>query len=165
MSYYIVINGSLGSGKSTNAKELADVLNGEVINSDKVLSDNRLDLHEDNTASIPPANFIKALDITIPEMRKILESNKVVIIDGCFFHQEVIDYLTQNLQFPHYIFTLKVPLEVCIKRDKHRLHPIGEGEAREVFNLTCQNNFGIVIDASNSVEETQIELLSYLPKS
>ena len=61
MSYYIVIHGTLGTGKSTMANELAVKLDAEQIRLDDVLSEHKLDLHEDGETSISAFTFIKRL--------------------------------------------------------------------------------------------------------
>ena len=43
MSYFIIIRGPLGIGKSTIAKALAEILKAEYIAIDKVLEENGLD--------------------------------------------------------------------------------------------------------------------------
>jgi len=170
MSYYIVLSGTLGSGKSTCAKKLAKLLNGKRIDLDKILKDNKLDhLASDSgcdSAAIPAANFIKAWDIVVPLAKKLLEQNRIVIFDGCLFHREVLEYLIAKLQFPHHVFTLKASLDVCINRDKNRERTIGEGVAKEVYDLVLNNDFGILINTENkSVEETVAEIIQTISSS
>lgn len=162
MSYFIVLHGSLGAGKSTNAEKLAKTLDAEWISLDKVLKQNDLD-NPQTDASIPAADFIKALDIIIPSVKKLLQDNKVVIFDGCFYHREVLDHLTQGLPFPHYIFTLKVPIDTCIERDKTRDRTIGKGVAEAVYECVSQHDFGILIDANTDLDTTHKTILSHLP--
>lgn len=130
MSYFIVIHGPLGSGKSTNAARLASILKAERVSLDDVLKDNHLDNAKENEGCISANNFIKGLNIVIPRARERLENGTIVIFDGCFYHEEVLEHLVHNLSFPHYIFTLKVPLEVCIERDKHRETTLGEDDVK-----------------------------------
>jgi len=162
MSYFIVLHGPLGSGKSTNAENLAVVLGGHCISLDKALEDNDLD-HPEPDAGIPASNFITALDSVLPTAKHFLENGKIVIFDGCFYHPDVLEYLIQNLAFPHYIFTLKVPIEICIKRDRARAKTLGEDTAMAVHSLVSGNDFGVLIDASTSLAETQQAILSHLP--
>ncbi|MBI5072069.1 AAA family ATPase [Candidatus Falkowbacteria bacterium] len=164
MSYFVVLHGPLGSGKSTNAEKLARILNAKRFALDEVLSENNLDKLEPNSACIPAANFIKGLEIVIPKARDFLQKGKIVIFDGCFYHYEVLDYLIKNLNFPHYVFTLKAPINVCIDRDKLRPKTLGEDAARAVYTLVSCHNFGIIIDANKSLEETQRAIMSHLPK-
>ncbi|MBT3298274.1 AAA family ATPase [archaeon] len=163
MSYYIVLSGTLGSGKSTCAKRLVKDLNAERIDLDAVLKENKLDHYASNSACILAENFIKGLDIVIPITKELLKKDKIVIFDGCIYHKEVLDYLIKNLTFDSYIFTLKASLNTCIQRDKDRKRTIGEGVAEEVYNLVCNNNFGILIDTQGeSIEETIDEIKNNL---
>lgn len=163
MSYFIVIHGPLGSGKSTNAATLAITLKAKRVILDDILRDNNLDNATENEGCISADNFIEGLNIVIPKVRKLLENGTIVVFDGCFYHKEVMDHLVQTLSFPHYIFTLKAPLDVCINRDKHREATLGENAARAVHQLVSKHDFGILIDAKKNLQETSEEILSYLP--
>ncbi len=164
MSYFIVINGPLGCGKTTNAKKLASFLNGKYVSLDQLLKDNNLEDIEPD-AGIRAGSFIKALDIILPDAKRWLEDDTIVIFDGCFYHKEVLDHLLNSLDFSSYVFTLKAPVEVCIERDKARKQTLGEDAAKAVHNLVSQHNFGDSIDASKSLGETFGEIVSLLPKT
>ncbi|XOU93905.1 MAG: AAA family ATPase [Candidatus Kerfeldbacteria bacterium] len=163
MSYYIVINGPLGSGKSTNAEKLSQVLNARLIIMDNILTKYNLDRDPDS-ASVPADRFIQALDIAMPIAKLALKKGQVVIFDGCFYHREAMDYLIRNMLHPGYIFTLRVPVDVCIRRDKERKKTLGEDATRAVYKLVVRNRFGIMIDAKGSLEETHKKIISRLPK-
>lgn len=163
MSYYIVLNGPLGSGKSTNAEKLSQVLNAKRIVMDDVLTKYNLDRDPDS-AMVPADRFIKALDIVMPSVRQALQNDQIVVFDGCFYHKETIDYLTSSIDFPNYTFTLQAPLDVCIKRDQGRKKTLGEDAARAVYELVSNNEFGNLIDATGSLNETHKKIMSYLPK-
>jgi len=166
MVYFIVLSGTLGSGKSTCAKKIAEILDAKIIDLDKVLRENKLDHQASDSACIPVSNFIEGLDLVIPSAKQMLKKNKILIFDGCLYHREVLDYLTKKLPFPHYVFTLKAPLSVCIDRDNQREKTIGEGVAKEVYDLVCANDFGILINTENkSVSQTVKEIISHLPES
>jgi adenylate kinase family enzyme len=166
MSYYMFFHGTLGSGKSTCAKKLAKLLDAKRIDLDAVLKKNKLDHQASNSACISAYNFIKGLDLVIPLAKELLEEGKIVIFDGCLYHQEVLEYLQEKLSFPNYVFTFKASLEVCIERDKNREKTIGKGVAEEVYKLVKNNNFGILIDNDKkSIEEAIKEIVCYLPKS
>jgi len=162
MSYFIVIHGTLGSGKSTISNELAIKLNADRVQIDYVLSEHKLDLHEDNEASIPAANFIKGLDFVLSDVREKLDHEKIVIFDGCFYHKEVMDYLLKNLPYPYFLFTLKAPLEICIERDKNRSVTLGEDAARAVYSLTSGLDFGEIIDTVKPLEESINKILEII---
>ena len=161
MSYFIIIRGPLGIGKSTIARKLSKILNAEYISIDKVLEENNLDKADNN---FTPEDFIKANEIILPQIKKDL-ANKVIILDGCFYFKEQIEHLKKNLQFKHFIFNLKAPVEVCIVRDAGRKRVYGEKAAREVYELVSKFSLGINIDTENKTENQVIrEILSFLPK-
>jgi len=163
MSYYIIIRGPLGSGKTTIAEKLAQNLNAEYVGVDEVLEKNGLDVIPPNEPCIPVENFIKANDLIIPSATEKLASGTIVIFDACFYHKEVIENLIKNLSFDHYIFTLKVPVDVCIQRDQDRNKTHGAGAAHAVHGLVSQFDYGTIIDANKSFEETFEDIISYLP--
>ncbi|MBU0540682.1 ATP-binding protein [Patescibacteria group bacterium] len=160
MSYYIIIRGPLGCGKSTIAEKLAEKLSAEYIGMDEVLEKHGFDKAPPGAPCIPTENFIKANEIVIPAVREKLSCGKVVIFDACFYHKEVIEHLIRNLEFPHFIFTLKAPLEVCIERDGKRAKTYGEDAARAVYGLVSQFDYGTNIDISRSLDEAVGEMLS-----
>ncbi len=164
MSYYIIIRGPLGSGKSTIAETLAQKLDAECIGMDEVLEKNGLDKMPPNAPCISVENFIKANELVIPAAREKLSGGKIIIFDACFYHKEVIEHLIQNLPFPHYIFTLKIPLEVCIERDSKRSKTYGEGATVAVFGLVTRFDYGTNIDVSRSLDEAIKDILNNLSK-
>ena len=162
MSYFIIIRGPLGSGKSTLSKKLAKILSAEIIFIDDVLENLGLDKVDENEGFIPAKNFIKANENVLPEVKKQLQNGKVVIFDACFYHKEIIEHLIQNLSFPYYVFTLKVPLDLCIKRDSERNKTHGEGATCAVHSLVSRFDYGNVIDVTGSIDESLNNILSYL---
>ena len=164
MSYYIIIRGPLGSGKSTISKKLAHILDAKHVHVDEVLEKHGLDKMPPDAPCIPAENFIKANEIVLPEVKELLAGGKIVIFDACFYHKEVIEHLIQNLPFEHYIFTLKAPLELCVQRDSKRHKTHGEGAAVAVHSLVTQFDCGNIIDVSGSLEDTIKDIISYLPK-
>ncbi|MBI4995241.1 AAA family ATPase [Candidatus Peregrinibacteria bacterium] len=163
MSYYIVIRGPLGSGKSTISEKLAKILNAELIKIDKILDNLEINVIDENEGCIPVKNFIKANESVLPKVKKQLLNGKIVIFDACFYHKEVIEHLIKELKFPHYVFTLKAPVEVCIKRDKERNKTYGEGAACAVHSLVSRFDYGNIVDVTGGLEDTLKNILSYLP--
>jgi shikimate kinase len=154
LGYYLIIRGPLGCGKSTIAKALAKELNAEHISVDRVLDEHNLtkDLEE---GYISQKSFIKVNEITVPKAKHILENGKPIIFDGNFYWKSQIDDLISRLDYPHYVFTLKAPVETCISRDKKRGKTHGEDAARAVYKKSTSFEYGIPIQTKDkSVEET-----------
>jgi len=165
MSYFIIIRGPLGIGKTTIAKKIAEILKGEYISIDNVLEKNNLDKVDEKEGGIPAKNFIKGNEIVIPKIEEKLNEGKIVIIEGCFYHKEQIEHFIQNLDTSPFVFTLKAPLEVCIDRDSKREKIYGMEAAIAVFNMVSKFDYGILIETENkSVEETADEIISHLPE-
>lgn len=164
MSYYIIIRGPLGSGKSTISEKLANILKAKHIHIDEVLKKHGLDKMPPDAPCISAKNFIKANEIILPKVKKLLANSKVVIFDACFYHKEVIGHLIQNLTFPYYIFTLKAPLGLCVKRDSERRKTHGKDAASAVHSLVSRFDYGINIDVSKNFKNTLKDIISYLPK-
>jgi tRNA uridine 5-carbamoylmethylation protein Kti12 len=163
MSYYIIIRGPLGSGKSTISEKLAQLLDAKHVHVDEVLEKHGLDKMPPDAPCISAENFIKANEIVLPEVKEFLSGGKVVIFDACFYHKEVIEHLVQNLPYEHYIFTLKAPLELCVQRDSQRSKTYGEGAAAAVHSLVSRFDYGINIDVTGGLEDTLKDILSHLP--
>lgn len=164
MNYYIIIRGPLGIGKSTISKKLAQTLNAKHIHMDEVLEKYGLDKMLPDAPCIPAENFIKASEIMLLEAKRLLADGKIVIFDACFYHKEVIEHLIQKLKMPHYIFTLKSPLELCIERDSKRSKTYGEGAVRAVYSLVSRFDYGDIIDVTGNVEDVEKEIISYLSR-
>jgi len=162
MSYYIIIRGSLGVGKSTVAKKLAKQLNAEYISIDELLKNQKLDVIEGEC--IPLKNFIKVIDTVLPEVKKHLK-NKIVVFDGNFYHKEQIDYLVRHLDTPNYAFTLTAPIHVCLERDTAREKTLGEEAAKAVHNLVMRVDYGTQIKTEGKTADDVVkEILFNLPK-
>ena len=156
MTYYIIIRGPLGIGKTTIAKKLAKEINAEHISIDKILEENGLDkINNDYT----PEDFIKANEIVLPKVKQELAKGKIVIFDGCFYFKEQIKHLEESLQAKGYVFNLKAPLKTCIARDKARKRVYGEDAARAVYKLVSGFDYGINIDTENKTEEEVVEFI------
>lgn len=163
MGYYIIIRGPLGSGKSTISERLAHILGAKRIGMDEVLEKHGLDKMPPDAPCISAENFIKANEIVLPEAKKLLAEGKIAIFDACFYHKKAIEHLVENLQMPHYIFTLKAPLELCIKRDQERNKTHGSDAAQAIHSLVSRFDYGNTIDVTGNLENVLNNILSYLP--
>lgn len=154
MTFYIIIRGPLGVGKTSISKRIAEELNAEYISIDKVLSENKLDQVEDD---IPEKNFIKANEIILPKVQEILSKGKPIVFDGNFYFYTQISHLIENLEGRHYIFTLDASIGTCIRRDAQREKPCGEDAARAVHSLVSRVNYGQKISTENKSIEQIVE--------
>ena len=67
MSYYIIIRGPLGGGKSTISEKLAQILDAKHVHVDEVLKKHGLDKIPPDAPCVPAENFIKANEIVLPD--------------------------------------------------------------------------------------------------
>ena len=162
MSYFIIIRGPLGIGKSTIAKALAEILKAEYIAIDKVLEENGLDRKDNNYTS---KDFIKVNDLVLPQVKEHLKKGKVVIFDGNFYFKEQIQHLEKNLPFEKFIFSLKADVETCIKRDCTRTRVYGEKAAREVHDLVSKFDYGVNVYTDEKTEDEVIKEILFLIKN
>jgi len=163
MSFYIIIRGPLGCGKSTIAEKLSKILKAKYFAVDRVLDEHNL-TEDKEEGYISQKSFIKANEIIAPQAKRILDSNKPVVFDGNFYWKSQIDDLIKRLDFPHYVFTLKAPLEVCIARDEERGKTHGADAAQAVYKKSTEFDYGIAIDINRLLEECVKDILSCLPK-
>ncbi len=162
MTYIIIIRGPLGIGKTTVATALAQRLQGHYISIDGVLDEHGLD--QTDEPCIPPENFVKANELALPEAREALAAGTVVIFDGNFYHKSPIEHLIRNLNATPYVFTLKAPLDVCIRRDSQRKRVYGVGAATAVHNLVSRFDYGVNIEtAGKTLEQVVEEIEGHLP--
>jgi len=162
MPYFIIIRGPLGIGKTTIAKRLAKILKAEYVPFDLFLEKYKLDQVPQNEPCIPAGNFIKVDNIILPKLKKILKK-KIVIFDGCFYHKKHLLHLIKNLKFPHYVFTLKAPVSVCVARDLQRKKTLGKDSAKAVHWLCSKFDYGTVIKTSRkTVSESIREIIDFL---
>ena len=163
MSFYIVIRGPLGCGKSTISERLSKILNVKYFAVDRVLEEH--DLENDwETGYISQKSFKKANEIIFPQAKKILDSGRSVVFDGNFYLKFQIEDLIKRLDFPNYVFTLKAPLTVCIGRNRKRNKTHGEDAVRAVYKKSTEFEYGIVININKPLKECIDNILSHLPK-
>ncbi|MFZ6015878.1 MAG: AAA family ATPase [Patescibacteria group bacterium] len=161
MSYYIIIRGPLGSGKTTVTKALAARLNAEYISVDEVLDDHNL-ADDKEGGFISQKSFKHANDFIVEMAKPILDAKRPIVIDGNFYWQSQIEDLNSKLVYPHAIFTLDVPLDACVKRDEERENPLGEDAVKAVYQKTASFEAGRKIDANQDIEEVVKEMIDVL---
>ncbi len=140
------------------------MLNAKYFAVDRVLDEHNL-TKDKEAGYISQKSFLKANEIIASEAKKVLERKTSVIFDGNFYWKSQIDDLIKRLDFLHFVFTLKAPLEVCIERDRKRNKTHGRDAAEAVYKKSTEFSYGVVIDTENkSVKETIKDVISYLPK-
>jgi predicted kinase len=158
MSFFLIVRGPLGAGKSTIARALAQALGAEVVSIDEIL-----ELQEWDGGS--EALFLAANVVAAERARGLLLRRVPVVVDGNFYWESALQDLAERLPFPHEVFTLKVPLEVCIERDRLRSPSYGEEATREVFEKVARVDRGIPIDGTRGIAHIVQDLRSHLPRS
>jgi len=152
MSYFVIIRGPAGVGKSTISRLLAKKIKAEIIHFDEVMNTLGLD-YIPGDKWIPLNKFLKADKIKIPEFINKLKKGTNLIIDGNFYHKEHIEDIINNLDFPNKVFTLKADMQECIKRDQTRKGELGEQATKDVFKLVSAFDYGIDIDTNKKTPE------------
>ena len=155
MSYYVIIRGPAGVGKSTVSRLLAARIGAKVIHFDKVMEDMGLD--EAAGKWIPLDRFLKADEAVLPKAREDLEEGTNVVLEGNFYHREQIDDAITALNFPHEAFTLKADLEECAGRDGAREKALGKGGVEAVFRLVSAFDYGNEIRTKGKTPEGVME--------
>jgi predicted kinase len=164
MSYYIIIRGPLGCGKSTISERLAQAFNAEHISVDRVLDDHGL-TEDKEDGYISQASFKRANEIIAPKAKELLDNGKTIIFDGNFYWESQLDDLIERLDYPHSVFTLKVPLELCIERDHNRDKTHGKDAAEAVYKKSTSFEYGTPIDATGTIDDTVDKIRSSIPPS
>ncbi|MGM5481064.1 MAG: AAA family ATPase [Nanobdellota archaeon] len=160
MSFVIILRGPAGSGKTTMAMRLNNLFDTHYISVDKVKSEKGLKHSE--------AEKLEANKTIIAEAEDHLEQGEVVIIDEVFYYERQLKELIEKLNYPYKIFSLKAPLDECLKRHDARrkagLRKMPDSDVKLVHKLVGELEKGIVIDTSNQNEDEALnEMLSYLP--
>jgi predicted kinase len=162
MVFYVVIRGPLGVGKSTVAESLAERIAAEHISIDRVLDEHGLE--EWDGGYISQQSFLRANARAIDRARGFLDNGTPVIFDGNFYWKSQVEDLLIQLDYRHYVFTLKAPLNVCIERDAGRNPPHGSEAAREVYAKATEFDYGALLDATRPVGSMVREIISHLPR-
>ncbi len=157
MSYFIIIRGPLGSGKTTIAKKLAKTLKAGYFEIDQIIEQHYL-YRDIEGGYISRKSFLRANEIVLPKIEKLLKQGTPVVIDGNFYWKTQITDLINRLKYPHFVFTLIAPLKTCIKWDSERKQPYGKAAVKAVYKKTTKINCGTAIDASKTVKKTIEEI-------
>jgi len=163
MSFYVIIRGPLGIGKSTVAKTLSKKIGAEHVSIDKILKEEDSDHIDEQIGYIPEENFKKANGIAVDRTRAKIMRGKPIVYDGNFYWKTQMNNLVSRLNCRHYVFTLKADLETCIDRDSKRKKPLGKEATMVVYKKVTEFNYGEVIDTEGkSVEEVVSEIIGMI---
>ena len=161
--FFVIIRGPLGAGKISVSLKLAEVLGAAYVSIDEILEKNNLE--EWGRTCITLRSFIKANEPATNRAIKHLLKGKSVIFDGNFYYKtQVSDLIKRLSSFKAFVFTLSVPLEVCIQRDAHRNVVFGERAVRLVHKKSAEFQLGVEIDAtvdSGRVIDSIIEIIMH----
>jgi predicted kinase len=160
MSFYVVIRGPLGVGKSTVSQGLAKALGAEPVSIDRILDEHGLEEWEGGYLS--QQSFLRANRVAVKHARGFLEAGTPVVIDGNFYWKSQIEDLLIQLDYRHFVFTLRAPLSVCLERDAQRSPPHGPEATRDVFAKSTEFEYGIGVDASRPVDRVVRDIVARL---
>ncbi len=147
MSYFIIIRGPAGVGKTSIAHKLSQLLHAYYIGFDTVLQCHNLDFISEN-GCVSECNMLLANKMIIPEAQERLKNRQSVIFDGNFYHKSQLEDLITELKYPYLIFTLKADLPTCSARNKMRKQPLNDQEIKNVFELVSKFDYGEVINTN-----------------
>ncbi len=156
MSYYVILRGPLGVGKTTVSRRLAEQIGAEYISIDRILDDEGLWVEG------KLSEFVGANRFAAQRARSRLAEGKPVIFDGNFYWRTQIQDLVGRLKYPHYVFTLKAPLAVCVARDDGRVPTHGADAARAVYAKSTRFDLGVGLDATRPVARLVREITSHI---
>ena len=152
MSFFVIVRGPLGVGKTAVSKSLSTTLGARYLSIDQILDDHGLW----NRGRL--SEFLAANEIGAQLARPSIDEGTPVIFDGNFYWKTQIEDLVHRLGAPHYIFTLVAPLRVCIARDRLREAPHGPEAARQVYARTLAFECGVRVDARPPADRVVREL-------
>lgn len=160
VSFYVIIRGPLGVGKTSVSKALAKGIGAEYLSIDQILDDHGL------WRKGRLAEFLRANRVAVGRAERFLVKGRPVVFDGNFYWKSQIEDLERRLDYPHHVFTLKAPLCVCIARDRRRKPSHGSVAAREVYAKSTKFGYGVGVDATRPPEVVVREIAKRLsPRS
>jgi tRNA uridine 5-carbamoylmethylation protein Kti12 len=162
MSYYVIIRGPLGIGKSTVSVRIAKALGAKYVSVDRILEEPGVEEWDAAAGHYSERAFLRTSELAAERARVILDQGKPVIFDGNFYWQSQITDLVGRLPFPHHVFTLQAPLDLCIQRDGKRVLPHGREAAEKVYAKSTEFEWGVGIDATPSVERVVSNILAQI---
>jgi predicted kinase len=160
--FALLIRGPLGIGKSTVSEELAKQLGGLWISIDRILDERGIERWKGGFVS--EASFLRANTFALAQASKTLAQGHPVVFDGNFYWRSAVEDLTRRVRYPLHVFTLKAPLELCLRRNRGRSPPQADDGARKVYAKATEFDVGVSIDATRSVADMVAAIRSHLPR-
>ena len=164
MSYYVVIRGPLGIGKSTVSERLAEVIGARYVSIDRILDEPGVEEWDEKAGHYSERCFFKTNELAVERTRSYLDAGTPVIFDGNFYWKSQVEDLVRRLSFPHHVFTLQAPLAVCIERDGQRKPPHGREATEQVYAKSTEFDWGVGIDATQPIEAIIRQIVSHLSR-
>jgi predicted kinase len=162
MSYYVIIRGPLGVGKSTVSERLAHAIGAQHISIDRILDEPGVEEWDEEAGHYSERSFFRTNDLAVERTKAFLYRGTPVIFDGNFYWKSQIANLVARLNFPHLVFTLKAPLDLCVQRDSQRDPPHGREATEQVYRKSTEFDSGVGIDATQPVDSVVREIVSHL---
>jgi len=164
-SYFLIVRGPAGVGKSTISKLVSEKINAKVYHYDRIMKGFGYN-YIPGEKWVPLHKFISADKKMIPKFVNLLEKESNLILEGNFYHVEQINNLVSKINFLSVVVTLKGSLETCIKRNKDRGEKMAREVIEEVYSIMPEFKEGIHIDTDDKdVEKIVDEIMNHLDKS
>jgi len=147
VTYFVILRGPLGAGKTTVARAFARATGAEVVSVDELLESEPWDGGSERL-------FLKTNRRVAALVRTAARRSRPAVVDGNFYWSRVISDLERRLPLPHLVFELRAPLRLCIERDRHRPNAYGSTATREVYRKVARVRRGIPLDGRLPLRRT-----------
>ncbi len=165
MSYFVVVRGPLGIGKTAVSERLAQVIGAKYVSMDKILDEPGVEEWDEKAGHYSERCFTRTNELAVGRTEASIYQGTPMIFDGNFYWKSQIIDLLNRLKFPHWVFTLTAPIEVCVQRDSQRDPPHGREATERVYAKSTEFDWGIAIDATLPVDSVVREMVSYLTRA